>query len=1332
MKKQARQNGTLESDVIVRKPKVNAVAKKESSYVIGIGASAGGLEALKEFFDNVPQEIPHSFVIIQHLSPDYKSLMTELLAKNTKLPIHEVTDGMEIMPGSIYLIPAKKNMTIRDKTLYLADKPTGHDLNLPIDIFFNSLAEDQGSKAIGVILTGTGSDGTRGLLSIKEAGGMAMVQNPETARFNGMPKSAVSTGLIDYVLSIDQMPGEILHYISYPRLEHSQFDRILMKDEDTVMRILVHLKNLTNLDFTSYKRPTLIRRISRRMTVNNCGSAADYLKYLTENASEAQILYKEFLIGVTRFFRDAKAFEVLAKKVIPDLLKNAKPKQPIKVWSVGCCTGEEAYSIAILFKEAMDKMKKFADIKIFATDLDKESIERAGKGIYEESNVGDITVERLKKYFIKKGSSYQVIQEIRKMIIFSHHNVLQDPPFNKMDLVCTRNLMIYLQPAMQKRMLTTLHYSLNLGGYLCLGSSETVGDFRKAFEEVDRRWKIYRNKEVARTINFDAFKNSEHKASLISDGTGRIALSRRATAENKLAEVLNEALTDELGCASVYVDENLNILHANGNLNKYITLPEKGFSVNLQKMLPDNLVIAINTAIRKSMKEKLPSVYKGVRLREDNKIRKVVVLIKPFQMDKLDSKKYYLIIFFEHSIEELANKKVKDFTTNTKNNALITDLQQELKETKENLQSTIEELETSNEEMQATNEELLAANEELQSTNEELQSVNEELHTVNAEHQVKIQELASLNADMDNFLKSTEIGTIFLDKQLRIRSFTPAIKDQFNLLFSDIGRPISNFTNNLGNIDIVEDVSKVLSTGAQIEKEVKGGDKWYLMRLLPYKNETGQTEGVVITFVDITSLVVVKKALAESQRAFDSFMEYLPLLTWIKNEAGNYIYVNKSFEDHFNLSRQYLVGKTDDSIYPPETAKELKENMAELLEKWKATVTVEKRTHANEGFVYRTVRFPFIGLDDKKYIGGISQDITQQVKVTEELKLNEARSEAMLKAIPDMIIRTDNEGKILDIETHGINGGINLSHESVVNKTLSEVFPAPIAQLHYDSLLKALKTKKYIRYEYELKKKKGFEHYYARVVKSNDREVIFVVRDITEFKNARASIISAIIEGEEKERKRVAQELHDGLGQVISALKMQIEMVRKKLKGKEHEHQLDQSISLIMDAISEYRAISHNLLPPILEDSNLPTVLHTLCDRVNAGDKCKAIFRCSNFTIRPDKIVIREMYRISQELLNNATRHSGCKKIDVTLQEDSSNIIITVEDDGNGFDVDESKMKSSGIGLKNLFTRVELLGGTLHFKSAKGSGTEVQLKVPKDPSHNTASRSHLGNLTVTE
>lgn len=1312
--------------------------------MVGIGASAGGLEALKEFFDNVPQDFQHSFVIVQHLSPDYKSLMTELLAKNTKLPIHEVVNKMEIKPGSIYLIPAKKNMTIHNKVLYLVDKPIGHDLNLPIDIFFNSLAEDQGSKAIGVILTGTGSDGTRGLMAIKEAGGMAMVQNPETARFNGMPKSAVSTGLVDYVLSVDQMPTEILHYISYPKLEHSHFDQLLMKDEDTVMKILLHLKTFTSLDFTSYKRPTLIRRISRRMTVNNCANANDYLKYLIENAAEAQILYREFLIGVTRFFRDAKAYDVLSKKVLPDILKNAKPKQPVKVWSVGCCTGEEAYSIAILIKEAMEKTRRHLDVKIFATDLDKESIERASKGIYEESSVGDITPERLKKFFIKKGNTYQVIQEIRKMIIFSHHNVLQDPPFNKMDLICTRNLMIYLQPNMQKRLLTTLHYALNLNGFLWLGPSETVAEFRKVFDETDRRWKIYKNKEIARTINFDSFKNSDNKSSLLSNGSGRGLFAHRFSAENKLADVLNEALTDELGCASLYVDENLNIVHAYGNLNSYIKLPDKGFSVNLHKMLPDSIVIAINTAIRKSIKEKVGSVYKGVRLRQGNKIRKVVVLVKAFQMDKLDAKKYYLIVFFEHSIEELANKKVSDFTSTTKNSALINDLEQELKETKENLQLTIEELETSNEELQATNEEMLAANEELQSTNEELQSVNEELHTVNAEHQEKIQELANLNADMDNFLKSTEIGTIFLDKNLRIRSFTPAIKDQFSLLPTDVGRPISNFSNNLGNINIVEDIQSVLESGDQIEKEVKGGNKWYLMRLLPYKSETGNAEGAVITFVDITNLVRIKKALAESQQTFDSFMEYSPLLTWIKKENGEYIYVNKSFEDHFNINRKALVGKTAGAIYPIESAVEIKRRLETLLKKWEVDISIEKITRGNESFVYRTTRFPFIGLDERRYVGGISQDITEQVKAEEMLKrsegrLNEAQEIAHIGSLEiDLILKkhewSNGLYKIFGISpmdriTPSTETFLSFIHKedlAFATLELERVIASPSASsFNFRFVTKSGEARyAYSEWKLECNKNKTPIRLYGVVMDVTDRkkseeERTKMIADIIQ-RNKNLEQFSYVVS--HNLRAPVANIL--GICNAIDADMLQPAEQNRIIQNlSQSATKLDEVIVDLNRTLNIKKGVNEKKEKVIF--SQVANDIYMTIGSFVEKEKAKITW---DFSEADEMITIKSyVHSIFYNLISNSLKYHkpGVPPIiELSSRKKKNNIELFFRDNGLGIDLKKNgdkvfglykrfhldKAEGKGMGLYLVKTQIEAIGGEISIKSEVDNGTEFHIK----------------------
>ncbi|MGB0165533.1 MAG: chemotaxis protein CheB, partial [Luteibaculum sp.] len=589
--------------------------------IVGIGTSAGGLEALKTFFDNVPSNCPLSFVIIQHLSPDYKSLMAELLAKNTQLPIYEVKNNMEVKPGSVYLIPAKKNMMLKDGKLLLKDKPAGHDLNLPIDIFFRSMAEELGEKAIAVVLTGTGSDGTHGVRAIKEVGGMVMVQSPETAKFDGMPKSAISTGLVDYILPINAMPSEMLVYVeNNSELGNTINERTINKNEDALQQILAHLKKMTNLDFSEYKKPTLIRRISRRMSVNKCLKLNDYLQYLYSTPQEAQILYKEFLIGVTKFFRDPEAFNALQKDV-ERIVSEKSPNQPLKMWSVACSTGEEAYSLAILTKEALEKHKKNLEVKIFATDIDKESLEVAGKGVYSESIVSDVGADRLKKWFVRKGDQYQVIQDLRKMIIFSHHNVLTDPPFNRMDLVSCRNLLIYLQPNLQQRLLATFHYSLNLKGVLFLGPSESIAEYKNVFKETDRRWKIFENTEVSRTLGFETNRMPDVTWNRVVKSPAMSTNARKAIIDTRLAEILSETLSEEFEAVSVYVDEHFDILHATGNLSKYLALPEMGFTINLLKMLNDSISVAISTAVRRANKERQKVHYRGVRLVSHETVR---------------------------------------------------------------------------------------------------------------------------------------------------------------------------------------------------------------------------------------------------------------------------------------------------------------------------------------------------------------------------------------------------------------------------------------------------------------------------------------------------------------------------------------------------------------------------------------------------------------------------------------------------------------------------------------------------------------------------------------
>ncbi|QCX01287.1 PAS domain S-box protein [Aggregatimonas sangjinii] len=843
----------------------------EDSRIVAIGASAGGLEALKEFFNNVPPDCLHSFVIIQHLSPDYKSLMAELLARNTTLPIYEIKNGMPVEHGCIYLIPPKKNMTLIGNKLMLTNKPKGNDLNLPIDIFFRSLAQECKEKAICIILSGTGSDGTSGSRAIKEAGGMIMVQDPDQAKFDGMPLSAINTGLVDYTLPVEQLPAELIHFIDHPRINGASVSQI-EEDEETVNGILRQIRNVTKLDFIHYKRPTLVRRIARRISVNKFHNLKEYLDFILENSKEVHILAREFLIGVTKFFRDTPVWESMASNVIPDIVKSKSANDVFKVWCVGTSTGEEAYSMAILILEELERQGKELEVKVFATDLASSHLEIGSRGIYSESIIANVSKDRLSKYFTRKGDEYQVIDALRRTVIFSQHNVLRDPPFNKMDIAVCRNLLIYMQPIAQKKIIGLLHYSLNLNGILLLGSSETLGDYKSVLQEVDRKLKIFQNIKPAKSLGMEPLNYPDIQK---LSPTGSFVKSA-AKVESKLAEVMNEVVAEELGLAGVYIDENLNILHAVGAFKKFIELPEKGFSINLLKMLPDNVSVTLGAAVRKALRTKKRVLYKALKIRKEEETIVLDLLVDPFEINSIASGTGCLLLFMpKEEIEGTAN--VVQELSGLKG-ARIAELEEELKESAQNLQLVVQEVETSNEELQTTNEELLAANEELQSTNEELQSVNEELHTVNAELQQKIEDLAALNADMDNLLKSTDIGTIFLDKEMRIRKFTPAIREHFNLRDGDINRQIEHFTSNFGDDEgMFENAKRVLEDGQIFQKEVQSKNKnWFLERITPYFDNNDKIDGAVVSFVNINELKESERQIRKSEQEFKALYNNAP------------------------------------------------------------------------------------------------------------------------------------------------------------------------------------------------------------------------------------------------------------------------------------------------------------------------------------------------------------------------------------------------------------------------------------------------------------------------
>lgn len=866
----------------------------EESYVIGIGASAGGLEALKAFFDNVPEKSPHSYIIIQHLSPDYKSLMAELLSKNTSLPICEAENGMIIERSRVYLIPPKKNMTIRNNVLHLKNKPKRTDLNLPIDIFFTSLAQDKSDKAIGIILSGTGSDGTRGGRAIKEVGGLIISQDPEEAKFDGMPQSAIMAGIVDFTLPLSEISEDLHSYIEHRQKSGTNSSRI-ERDEETLARILKNVFDKTGKDFSLYKRPTMARRIERRMGICKCTSIYEYLSYIYEHPTEAVTLSHELLIGVTRFFRDEDVWENLEKRALRPLMELRKKKpEELRIWCIGCSTGEEVYTLSMIIQELIEEYKLNIKVKIFASDIEKKFIDIAGKGAYPESIVADIPLKLLQKYFVGKNDMYVASETIRKNIIFTQHDILNDPPFNNIDLTICRNLLIYLNSMAQQKALGVMQYALKKHGYLQLGPSESLGSLDVVFSEVTRRYKLFKNEHKSLTVGLQSLhlNNKSYKP--------KTPTPPQTLFKTSIIEFFNETLVEELGVTAVFIDASFNIVHAVGEIRKYIELPKTGFSMNLLKMLPDSVAASVSTAVKKVSDESEKILYKDITLEKDGIESKFDILVTSAVDQNLDFVNQ--IVFIPTSTKKSKTKTVKR-ASGSQSDDRIKELEAELKDTRDNLQATIEEVETTNEELQATNEELLAANEELQSTNEELQSVNEELYTVNAEYQQKFEDLSQLNADMDNLLSSTEIGTIFLDSNLSIRKFTPAVRKQFNLRQVDIGRPLAHFTGNITTEDcvtILHNAGKVIETTSQKSIEIQTVDKdWYLVRITPFKNSSGVTDGAVVSFIDISDIKNIEHKYHDQNIAFEQVLEGTMAGYWDWNLQDNTEYLSPYFKKMF-------------------------------------------------------------------------------------------------------------------------------------------------------------------------------------------------------------------------------------------------------------------------------------------------------------------------------------------------------------------------------------------------------------------------------------------------
>lgn len=826
---------------------------KEPQYIIAIGASAGGLEEINSFFDHTPLD-GVAYVIIQHLSIDFKSRMAELLARHSKLEIVETENEIEVQTNHVYLIPNDKYMTIKGGRLLLTDKNLNGP-HLTINRFFSSLAADCGRKAIGVVLSGLGSDGTEGVKAIKKNGGMVIVRNPENSQFPSMPQHAIQTGTVDFILEPALMPDAIEDYVKNEGEVFAESE----DDEKALVAILDLIKQKTPLDFSEYKNTTILRRTKRRASSGNFHTLATYFEYLKETPEEVSELSKEFLISVTSFFRDPQAFEVIKKSVIPNLLKNLLPDEELKIWVAGCATGEEVYSFALLIAEQLKGAYKDTVVKIFATDIDTVAMDQASKGLYPAAVVKNIPIELLEKYFTEEANQYRVKAVIRKMLIFAHHDLVKNPPYCNMHLISCRNILIYLTPILQKKIFSMLLFGLKMDSYLFLGSSENPMPIISNLEIVDKKWKIYKNIKAKRLLSFDSFTMPELlEAKHLSPPHTRDEPIKMVG--SSLFETMNMELAKELNYLTICIDEHNQVIKAYGNTKRYLL--QENFNSNLAELLPAPIAIAFKNLSTSARKSNLKESVSGIIVKSGDRLLSVNMSVVPLT-DKKGLSKVLMLVLTSDDEPVGTIKEVQLFDEKTYHDKYTENLEDELKDIKDKLQVAYEQLDASNENMQSFNEELISANEEMQSTNEEMQSVNEELHTINADYQLKNKELSEINDDLNNYFRSNINGQLFINNELELMKFSPGAVQQINLLESDIGRPISHISTNIKFENIINDVNEVLKNGSLISKEIETQNgKWYQMMIMPYlKQADNKINGAIITFNDVTALKKIESEL---------------------------------------------------------------------------------------------------------------------------------------------------------------------------------------------------------------------------------------------------------------------------------------------------------------------------------------------------------------------------------------------------------------------------------------------------------------------------------------
>ena len=1099
----------------------------ENFLIVGIGASAGGIRALKVFFENVAADSGAAYVVILHLSPDHDSQLAKVLQTVAAIPVEQVTKRVRVEPNHVYVVPPDRSLSMADGWIVVSPILTIEERRAPVDIFFRTLAESHGERNVAVVLSGTGADGSMGIKRIKERGGAAFVQNPREAEFSEMPRNSIATDLIDLILNVGEIPAQIVAYrnnpgkIEIPEEAERKFEAEIPPQEQALIDIFAQLRVRTGHDFINYKRATMLRRIERRINVRELPDITAYAAYLRENAGEAQALLKDLLISVTNFFRDKTTFLYLETEILSKLFDGKTADDWIRVWVAGCATGEEAYSLAMFLAEQAERADSAPQIQIFATDIDEASIAKAREGFYTLNDAADVSPERLKRFFTKEQDSYRIRRELRELILFAHHNVLKDPPFSRLDLVACRNMLIYLNHQAQERVMETFHFSLNAGGYLFLGNSETVDGAGNLYAPVSREHRIYQSRRAEPRVFYPVPDASTALIPFVEPNGSEPVPENASPVDARPVKrisfgALHQRLLEEY-TPSVIVDEENDIVHMSESSLRFMQMSGGVPTKNLLKLIRPELRIELRTALYQAAQRQKNVEVPNVQIKVDGKEETVNIRIRPV-MRQTDQARGFILILFEAVTQKHPNSE----SVYSSDEPVALQLEEELIRLKEQLGAAVEQYEVraeefkaSNEELQAMNEELRSSSEELETGKEELQSVNEELGTVNQELKIKIEEISQASNNLNNLINSTDIGTIFLDRVFRVDLFTPAAAEIFNLIPADIGRPLADIAHRLEKTDLLDDARLVLEKLQTVEREVRTIDnRIFALRVLPYQTKEDKIGGVVLTFYDVTARKTAEKAVRESEEMFRAF---------VTTSTEAVYWMNPDWTEMRRLHGKEFIADTSEpnrdwleTYIPPDDRERVLETIGEAV-RTKSIFELEHPVLRVDGSLGWTFSRAIPLLDPAGEIVqwfGTASDITARRQTQKDWRASEEKYRSLFNSIDEAFalceIVTNKKGVAVDFRLLELNPafekmtGTTTAH--ALGKTARQLIPT-LEDQWIETYARVALGGEIVRFENQVRElNRRFDVHASPLGESGGGKFAIVFKDITERESADAKM----------------------------------------------------------------------------------------------------------------------------------------------------------------------------------------------------------------------------------